>query len=75
MNYLLCLFSNTPTNLIVSNDSSYPVVGFFCISAVNGMGNTLDDDEIKKLKITEGSGSSYIIFLMLAPFLFFLVGH
>ena len=42
--------SNTPTNLIVSNDSSYPVVGFFCISAVNGMGNTLDDDEIKKIE-------------------------
>ena len=42
--------SNTPTNLIVSNDSAYPVVGFFCISAVNGMGNTLDDDEIKKIE-------------------------
>ena len=42
--------SNTPTNLIVSNDSSYPVVGFFCISAVNGMGNTLDDYEFKKIE-------------------------
>ena len=41
---------NTPTNLIVSIDSAYPVVGFFCISAVNGMGNTLDDDEIKKIE-------------------------
>ena len=42
--------SNSPTNLVVSNDSSYPVVGFFCISAVDGHGNVLDDVEIEKIE-------------------------
>ena len=42
--------ANSPTNLTVENDSNFPVVGFFCISAVNGMGNILDDDEIEKIE-------------------------
>ena len=37
-------------NFHVSNDSSYPVVGFFCISAVDGHGNVLDDVEIEKIE-------------------------
>lgn len=41
--------SNSPTNLIVENDNQYPILGFFCISEVNGMGNVLDDDEIEKI--------------------------
>ena len=42
--------ANSPTNLTVENDSNFPVVGFFCVSAVNGMGNILDDDEIEKIE-------------------------
>jgi len=42
--------ANSPTNLTVENDSNFPVVGFFCISAINGMGNILDDDEIEKIE-------------------------
>jgi len=42
--------ANSPTNLTVENDSNFPVVGFFCVSAVNGMGNVLDDDEIEKIE-------------------------
>ena len=42
--------ANSPTNLTVENDSSFPVVGFFCVSAINGMGNVLDDDEIEKIE-------------------------
>ena len=40
--------------LVVTNisdgsiDPNYPVVGFFNVSSVHGMGNTLDDDEITK---------------------------
>ena len=43
--------SNVPTNLVVANDNKYPVVGFFCVSAVNGLGNTLDDEEIEKIEL------------------------
>ena len=49
--------SNVPNNLIVSNisdgsiDPNYPVVGFFNVSSVHGMGNTLDDDEIGKIEL------------------------
>ena len=43
--------SNVPTNLVVQNDSSYPVVGFFNVSAVHGLGNTLDDEELAKIKL------------------------
>ena len=49
--------SNVPTNLVVTNISDdsinpdYPVVGFFNISSVHGMGNTLDDDEIEKIEL------------------------
>jgi len=43
--------SNVPTNLVVDNDSKYPVLGFFCVSAVHGMGNTLDDEEIEKIEL------------------------
>ena len=42
--------ANSPTNLTVENDSNFPIVGFFCVSEVNGMGNVLDDDEIEKIK-------------------------
>ena len=42
--------ANSPTNLTVEKNSNFPVVGFFCISAVNGMGNILDDDEIEKIE-------------------------
>ena len=42
--------ANSPTNLTVENNSNFPVVGFFCVSAVNGMGNILDDDEIEKIE-------------------------
>jgi len=42
--------ANSPTNLTVENDSNFPVVGFFCVSAINGMGNVLDDDEIEKIE-------------------------
>jgi len=49
--------SNVPNNLIVTNisdgsiDPNYPVVGFFNVSSVHGMGNTLDDDEIGKIEL------------------------
>ena len=49
--------SNVPTNLVVTNISdgsinpNYPVVGFFNVSSVHGMGNTLDDDEIGKIEL------------------------
>ena len=49
--------SNVPNNLIVTNISdgsiepNYPVVGFFNVSSVHGMGNTLDDDEIGKIEL------------------------
>ena len=49
--------SNVPTNLVVTNisdgsiDPNYPVVGFFNVSSVHGMGNTLDDDEIEKIEL------------------------
>ena len=43
--------SNVPTNLLVANDTNYPVVGFFCVSAVHGLGNTLDEDEIAKIEL------------------------
>ena len=42
--------ANSPTNLTVENNSNFPVVGFFCVSAVNGMGNILDDEEIEKIE-------------------------
>ena len=42
--------SNSPTNLIVENDTQFPILGFFCVSEVNGMGNVLDDDEIERIK-------------------------
>ena len=42
--------ANSPTNLTVEKNSNFPVVGFFCVSAVNGMGNILDDDEIEKIE-------------------------
>ena len=42
--------ANSPTNLTVENNSNFPVIGFFCVSAVNGMGNILDDDEIEKIE-------------------------
>ena len=49
--------SNVPNNLIVTNisdgsiDPYYPVVGFFNVSSVHGMGNTLDDAEIGKIEL------------------------
>ena len=43
--------SNVPTNLVVTNDNKYPVLGFFCVSAVNGLGNILDDEEIEKIEL------------------------
>ena len=43
--------SNVPTNLQVVNDNRFPVVGFFNISAVHGMGNTLDEDELEKIEL------------------------
>ena len=49
--------SNVPNNLIITNisdgsiDPNYPVVGFFNVSSVHGMGNTLDDDEIGKIEL------------------------
>ena len=43
--------SNVPTNLQVVNDNRFPVVGFFNISAVHGMGNTLDDEELEKIEL------------------------
>ena len=43
--------SNVPTNLQVVNDNRFPVVGFFNISAVQGMGNTLDDEELEKIEL------------------------
>ena len=43
--------SNVPTNLQVVNDNSLPVVGFFNISAVHGMGNTLDEEEMEKIEL------------------------
>lgn len=49
--------SNVPTNLVVTNISdgsinpNYPVVGFFNVSSVHGMGNTLDDEEIQKIEL------------------------
>ena len=43
--------SNVPTNIVVTNDAKYPVLGFFNVSAVHGLGNTLDDDEIEKIEL------------------------
>lgn len=43
--------SNVPNNLLVTNDQNYPVVGFFNVSSVHGLGNTLDDDEIRKIEL------------------------
>ena len=49
--------SNVPTNLVVTNISdesinpNYPVVGFFNVSSVHGLGNTLDDEEIEKIEL------------------------
>ena len=49
--------SNVPTNLVVTNisdnsiNSNYPIVGFFNVSSVDGMGNTLDDEEIEKIEL------------------------
>ena len=43
--------SNVPTNLHVVNDNRFPVVGFFNISAVHGMGNTLDEEEMEKIEL------------------------
>tara|TARA_Y100001954_G_scaffold156163_1_gene165984 strand:+ start:2942 stop:3874 length:933 start_codon:yes stop_codon:yes gene_type:complete len=43
--------SNVPTNLQVVNDNRFPVVGFFNISAVHGMGNTLDEEELEKIEL------------------------
>ncbi|MBV19537.1 MAG: hypothetical protein CL870_00365 [Cytophagia bacterium] len=49
--------SNVPTNLYAINipddsvNPNYPVVGFFNVSSVHGMGNTLDDDEIEKIEL------------------------
>lgn len=43
--------SNVPTNLYVLEDPSYPVVGFFCVSSVHGLGNTLDEEEIAKIEL------------------------
>ena len=43
--------SNVPTNLQVVNDNMFPVVGFFNISAVHGMGNTLDEEELEKIEL------------------------
>ena len=36
---------------MVANDNKYPVLGFFCVSAVHGLGNTLDEDEIAKIEL------------------------
>ena len=43
--------SNVPTNLVVQNDPNFPVLGFFNVSAVHGLGNTLDDEEFTKIKL------------------------
>ena len=43
--------SNVPTNLQVVNDNSFPVVGFFNISAVHGIGNTIDEEELEKIEL------------------------
>ena len=43
--------SNVPTNLQVVNENRFPVVGFFNVSAVHGMGNTLDDEELEKIEL------------------------
>ena len=49
--------SNVPTNLLVTNisdnsiNSNYSVVGFFNVSSVYGMGNTLDEEEIEKIEL------------------------
>ena len=43
--------SNVPTNLVVQNDPNFPVLGFFNVSAVHGLGNTLDDEELEKIKL------------------------
>ena len=42
--------SNVPSNLI-AEDTELKVLGFFNVSAVHGMGNTLDDEEIEKIEL------------------------
>jgi hypothetical protein len=43
--------SNVPTNISAVNNQKFPVVGFFNVSSVHGMGNTLDDEEIEKIEL------------------------
>ena len=43
--------SNVPTNISAVNNHNYPVVGFFNVSSVHGLGNTLDDEEIEKIEL------------------------
>ena len=43
--------SNVPTNITAVNNQNFPVVGFFNVSSVHGLGNTLDDEEIEKIEL------------------------
>jgi len=43
--------SNVPTNISAVNNQNFPVVGFFNVSSVHGLGNTLDDEEIEKIEL------------------------
>ena len=43
--------SNVPTNIFVVNDDNFKVLGFFNVSAVHGLGNTLDDEELEKIEL------------------------
>ena len=43
--------SNVPTNIFVANDNNFKVLGFFNVSAVHGLGNTLDDEELEKIEL------------------------
>ena len=43
--------SNVPTNISAVNNQNFPLVGFFNVSSVHGLGNTLDDEEIEKIEL------------------------
>ena len=39
------------SNIIAADDVEYPIIGFFCVSSVHGLGNTLDSDELEKIEL------------------------
>ena len=43
--------SNVPSNIIAADDVDYPIIGFFCVSSVHGLGNTLDSEELEKIEL------------------------